>query len=285
MLSLSYLVAGVPCVVSANAAVLGYIDETYGAYRVDGIDADPYSIQVRPEGAGFVLSDSHGRAYTVPDEDWAILETLRRLVYQITDELTLRGIYATHAGSLVYDGQALIIPGKSRAGKTTLTLALVSHGLGLLSDEFALSAPDARTILPYRRGLHIRPGTPELLSELAFLNERPPRALPHAEFQWTLPPRELEQAFPACLADAAPLRHVVLLEPRGTATTSVLEPVSKGVLAIEIVRSTTSAATDFDATMERVTQLIRDARCARLRPGRLESSIEVLLEWLDRDDD
>ena len=284
-LSRSYLVAGVPCVVTASAALLEYVDASYAPYRVEAVESDPYSIHVAGDGSHFCVRDSRGYATRHPDEEGVAGETRTRLVYHVTGELARRGIYATHAGSLVYKGEALMISGKSGAGKTTLTVALVGHGLGYLSDEFALSAPDARTMLPYRRSLHIRPGTPELVVELAFIKERPSQPIGGGGFQWSLLPQELERAFPACLAEPAPLRHVVLLEPRGTATTSVLEPVSKGALAIELVRSTPAAATDFAGAMERVTRLTEGTRCARLRPGSLASSVEVLLAWLARRDD
>jgi hypothetical protein len=284
VLSRSYLVAGVPFVVTATDPVLEYVDETYGAYRVDALERDPYLLNVDLGETGYVLSDSEGRMSSCPDEEAAALDALRRLVLFVTDRLGQAGIYATHAGSLVHEGRSLILVGKTRSGKTTLTLALVSRGLGFLSDEFALSAPDARTILPYRRGLHIRPGTPELIGEIAFIRERPHRPV-GGGLQWTLSPEELERTFPSCLAEPAPLRHVVLLEPRTGATSGVLEPVSPGVVTVELVRATTIAATDFDGAMERAAKLTQGARCVRLRQASLASSVELLLTWLAEDDD
>ena len=42
----------------------------------------------------------------------------------------------------------MMVVGRSGAGKTTLALALVRPGLGMLSDELALSAPDTERFFP-----------------------------------------------------------------------------------------------------------------------------------------
>jgi hypothetical protein len=279
----AYVVAGVPCVVTASAGILDYVEETYGAYRTDGADPGSYAVRVEPRGEAFVLVDSNGRVRSCATETHAAYATLERLVRHVTDRLAREGTYAVHASALVHRGEAVMISGKSRAGKTTLALALVCRGLGILSDELALSAPDARTILPYRRGLHIRPGTPELIAPLGFFRDRPFHPL-SGGFQWTLPTSELADISPSCLAGPAPLRHVVLLLPRDEKMTATLEPIAKGSLTVELARATTATAHDLAASVQRITQLLEGARCCQLRVGELHSSAELLLEWLDRDD-
>jgi hypothetical protein len=279
-----YVVAGVPCSVTGSRALLESIDEAYGAFRTDRTERDAFAVSVTGEAAGFVVRDSTGFEQRYDDQGDAAFAVIECVVRHVTVRLAAHGTYAVHAGSLVHDGGALIISGKSGAGKTTLTLALVSRGLRILSDEFALSAPDATTILPYRRGVHIRPGTPELIAELQFLHERPYDSL-SGGLHWTLPPAELEKAFPSCLAEPAPLQHVVLLEGRRGVGASELEPVENGVAAVELVGATTTAADDFSGAMRRMTRLVDDVRCARLQHRNLESSVELLLSWLVQSDD
>jgi hypothetical protein len=43
-----------------------------------------------------------------------------------------------HAGAVAFEDSALIVPGRSRAGKTTLTAALVQEGAVYYSDEYAI---------------------------------------------------------------------------------------------------------------------------------------------------
>ena len=45
---------------------------------------------------------------------------------------------AVHAGVVAFAGRAVVIPGPSHSGKSTLVQALVEAGATYLSDEFAL---------------------------------------------------------------------------------------------------------------------------------------------------
>lgn len=277
-----YRVAGVPLTVTTEPGILECIDEIYGAYRADGVDSSAYALRVQLGPAGPLLTDSDGLVQELVDEKEAAFSAIAQIARYATRRLAERGTYAVHGASVVHQGRSVLISGRSGSGKTTLALALVSRGLGLLSDELALSAPDTKTILPYRRGLHIRPGTPERVRALAFLSARPHHPLA-AVPQWTLRPDELEQLFPGCWAGPAPLRHVVLIEPSGEAA-SRLEPVSPGLVVVELLRSTPAAANDLRGATDRLSRLVDNSRCVRLRSGELESAAELLLEWLDRDD-
>jgi hypothetical protein len=65
-----------------------------------------------------------------------------------------------HAGVVGWKGRALVMPGTSYAGKTTLTAALVRAGATYLSDEYAV-VDQAGWVHPYARDLQMRePGKP-----------------------------------------------------------------------------------------------------------------------------
>ncbi len=74
-----------------------------------------------------------------------------------------------HAGVVAIDGRAMLIPGESFSGKTTLVRALVEAGAEYYSDEYAPLDADGR-VHPYPRRLSIRgPGgtsTERMASEL-----------------------------------------------------------------------------------------------------------------------
>jgi hypothetical protein len=60
-----------------------------------------------------------------------------------------------HAGAVGWRGRAIVIPGRSRSGKTTLVAELVKAGASYLSDEFAVL--DARgRVHPFAKPLSIR---------------------------------------------------------------------------------------------------------------------------------
>jgi len=82
-----------------------------------------------------------GETLWAQEED---LESLRHRLQQLvqmrlTAEAT--GFVFVHAGVVKWGEGALVIPGPSRAGKSTLVLELVRAGAGFLSDEFAVIDP------------------------------------------------------------------------------------------------------------------------------------------------
>ena len=60
-----------------------------------------------------------------------------------------------HAGVVGWRGQAILIPGRTFTGKTTLVLELVRAGATYLSDEYAVLDPRGR-VHPYPRKLWLR---------------------------------------------------------------------------------------------------------------------------------
>ena len=69
-------------------------------------------------------------------------------------EMSPRRVFV-HAGVVGWRGQAVVIPGRSFSGKTTLTAALVKAGCAYYSDEYAVLDPAGR-VHPYARLLGIR---------------------------------------------------------------------------------------------------------------------------------
>ena len=65
------------------------------------------------------------------------------------------GLIFIHAGVVSFDGRAILVPGRSLAGKSTLVEALVRAGGTYYSDEFAL-LDSSSGVLPYPRALALR---------------------------------------------------------------------------------------------------------------------------------
>jgi hypothetical protein len=276
-------VLGVPVVVSSDLdEVLACVNATYAAFRhTPDVAAEAFSAQLlRHEGA-FLVADSHGYQRSWPDQHAAMLDLLDRIVHGVLARLHEQGMYAIHAGAVVYKGAALMIAGRSGQGKTTLVLGLVRRGLGLLSDEFGIVDPVQQLLHPYRRSLHIRPGTPELISELAFLRDQPQQRL-GGGIEWTLAPQELAHALPGGLASAAPPRYVLLLDgpPRPQAAPTLVH-IPAAVATLELLRGTWAASVDFGGGLARIGRLLEGVACARLRAGALEPTLDMLIEWLE----
>ncbi|MBP6997061.1 MAG: hypothetical protein KBB39_13060 [Phycicoccus sp.] len=65
------------------------------------------------------------------------------------------GLVFIHAGAIEVDGSAVVIPGWSTSGKSTLVRAFIERGCGYLSDEYAVIDRDG-LIVPYARALSLR---------------------------------------------------------------------------------------------------------------------------------
>jgi len=280
-----YSVLGVPVAVGSNVAgALECVDATYIAFR--RASAAPEKgfvarlLRLDPEDA-FLVDDSQGYQRRWRDAHAALLDLLDRIVHGVLAHLYKQGIYAIHAGAVVYKGAALIIAGRSGQGKTTLVLGLLRRGLGLLSDEFAIADSAQQLILQYRRSLHIRPGTPELIPELAYLHDQPQQRL-GGGIEWSLSPDQLAQALAGGLAPAAPPRYVLLLDgpPRPQAEPALVA-LPAAVATLELLRGTWAASVDFSAGLARIGRLLDGVVCARLQAGAFEPTLDVLMQWLE----
>ena len=279
-----YSVLGVQvAVVSDVAEALLHVDETYVAFRAAPAALDQAAVlqlERAPEGIGYIVSGAAAVRRWLDYED-ALLDLLDRIVHTLLARLLARGIYAFHAGAVVHSGVALALVGRSGQGKTTLTLGLLRRGMGLLSDELTVVEPSARRIVPYHRSLHLRPGTLDLIPELRFLRQRPRHQLGGGS-EWAVAPHDLARAFPGCLAEAAPLRAVLLLDgmPHADAQPAIT-PVPAALAAIEVLRGAWAAAVDFDGTLAHIGQLLDSASCARIRVGALEPTLDAIVAWLE----
>jgi hypothetical protein len=104
----------------------------------------------------------------------------------------LRGLEALHAGAVALDGRALAIVGPTGAGKSSLTLRLVSHGAGFLTDDvLALERRGGELLAhPGAALAAVRPAERETLAPGAL--ERLGKVLGHSEKTYVAVPRSEE---------------------------------------------------------------------------------------------
>lgn len=116
----------------------------------------PLSIDVQLAPAGSTAQ----RHWVATDE----FDTANRVIPEL--ELWIAewavGRVFVHAGCVAVDGRALLLPGRSHAGKTTLTQALLRGGASYLSDEYAVLDRDG-FVHTYPRPLRVRDGSGHLL--------------------------------------------------------------------------------------------------------------------------
>jgi hypothetical protein len=105
--------------------------------------ANPWAVWRDGEPRQMTVADSYVVAYLV----WEI----NRLMFEGTgDRVHL------HGAAVVHDGRALVLAGRSHAGKSTLAGWLTHRGWGFLTDEAALVDPGTLIVWPYWRPIGVR---------------------------------------------------------------------------------------------------------------------------------
>ena len=84
---------------------------------------------------------------------------LYSLEWQIVDDLIKKNKYLLqfHAAVMSYKSKGWIFVGNSGSGKTSISIYLLKHGWGFLSDEFALVNPSTSELTSFPRNLIIKP--------------------------------------------------------------------------------------------------------------------------------
>jgi hypothetical protein len=170
-------------------------------------------------------------ALASPAEDLAMqLDLLRsRLEFHIATHAAAH--LFVHAGVVEWDGRAILVPGRSRSGKTTLVASLVRAGAGYYSDEFAVLDDHGR-VHPWARPLRIR-------SQSA-----PPRQCPVATLGGQVGWRPL----PIGLVAVAPYRRGCRWRPR---------PLSRGQTLLELIDNTLVVRSRPAATLRILARALR----------------------------
>jgi hypothetical protein len=186
---------------------------------------DLYSVY-RPDG--MCIHDAPGRKYA-----------LTMLESQIQGHIALAApdFIFIHAGVVADGHRALVIPGRSFSGKTTLVRAMVAAGAVYYSDEFAV-LDETGFVHPYSKRLSIRRdggGADDYqVEELGGVAGLEPLAIglmvatryrPGAQWQ----PTELS----AGAAALAMLEHAVPAQTRPAQTMRVLRKAAEGAAALE----------------------------------------------------
>jgi hypothetical protein len=107
--------------------------------------------------------DAHEIAKTTSRE--AALELLESSLHFAVAQAA-RDVVFVHAGVVGWRGRALILPGRSMSGKTSLVAALVKAGALYLSDEYAV-LDKSGLVHPYIKTLSLRTETGERLQRTA----------------------------------------------------------------------------------------------------------------------
>lgn len=129
--------------------------------------APDISLWVEQSQHKFRVLINHELVAVAPSVGDATLAAVKALDDAVVHRLST--LKAVHAGAVIVDGGALILPGSTHAGKSSLVVELLRRGASHLSDEFALIDKQGY-VHSYPRPLLLRNGGPQSLTLPADLN-------------------------------------------------------------------------------------------------------------------
>ena len=152
--------------------------------------------------------------------------------------LHAQGHVFVHSGVVEWHGKAILIPGRSRSGKSTLVHALVEQGATYLSDEYALITATG-SVAPYARPIQLRSGSkrtvvdPRVIGSVGVNTIEPSLILftryeEHAEFDPT-------PVLPASAALGL-FDNTVVAEVQPSVATAAAARVARSALALRTAR-------------------------------------------------
>lgn len=164
-----------------------------------------------------------------------------------------RGFIFVHAGCVSWRDRAIVIPGRSHAGKTTLTRALVEAGATYYSDDYAVVDHDGR-IWPFPRRLHVRPITPAQ-----------PHKLDPVASNWPI--------------GQTPIRAILVAQLRYDRDRQWdIEPLTHGLGVIGLLDNTVAARERPEDSLSMMARVMIDATAIKGTRGEADESAHTLLD-------
>ena len=186
--------------------------------------------------------------------------SLTMLESQIRGQVAIRAPERTfvHAGAVEHEGRAIIFPGVSFSGKTTLTEAFVRAGATYYSDEFAVLDNDG-LVHPYPKPLSIRAGEQDLQTD-----------------------HTIESLNGVAGESAIPLGVLVVTSYDPGAEWSPRE-LSAGEAALAVLSHTVTAQTRPDEAIRAIGRAVENAVALESERGEAAELVPRLLAQLERE--
>jgi hypothetical protein len=235
------------------------------------LECAPFATQRYDTSAGnpqqfTLLSPAAHAAYRLHVGDRIALESaaLQPALTELARELMVHTAnYApdrvfVHAGVVAWLGHALVLPGTSFAGKTTLVAELVRAGAIYYSDEYAVLDEQGR-VHPYSRNLQMRQDGSHEQTSVA-----------------------IEALNGSSGSVPLPVSHVVFTEyVPGTQWSS--EPVSAGLAVLEMLRHAIPVQRTPARVMATLARMMETATAVRSERGEAGETARALLQKISQD--
>ena len=209
--------------------------------------------------------------------DWIhLLIKLQELFLKDFIRFTRDQYYLLHSAVLVKNGKAILFPGASKSGKSTLSIALLRDGFKYVSDEVA--AVDVNTLRTsgFPRAIAIREKTLSL-----FPNLEP--EINHLRYQWVNSGkvREIHYGIPsgrnlAAMNRSFPISAIVFPQysAKGDTFLSEIKPPSEAVF--DLMQCCLNQRRLREKGFKIAARLVRQTKCYSLQTRDLDKACEII---------
>ena len=256
--------------ITSDASVSAAVERVCRQFRSDPTD-DAIEFEVRPcEEHGWHIAREGRRLSTKRSPIAAAAE----VEFQMIDTAVIaeREFIHWHGAGLARDGRAVLIPGRGRSGKTTLSLAMTEHGFNLLGEDVLFLDPRTRLVHPFHRAILLREGAQAQLRQAGVRSPARGQRVGHllpvdVVHHWQHEPAELAMVLLVDLDEAGDVEIVEI----GQAET-----------AVEIRGFSHNLKRRRDGGWPLLAQALAEARCYRLlRSQDLAAAARAIRELLD----
>lgn len=214
--------------------------------------------------------EKEGRTIYRLDKDYTIcpilMDEIRKSCYE-----HVRDYILLHAGAVVKNGRAILLPGKSESGKTTLTLGLMNHGYKYLTDEISAIYHETMEVSPFQRPIYVDTWSRPLRQEVNKSFKTYRYRDEGERWQYIVPqngavmPRDVRWKVDWIIFPRYTPKGKVILKPLGPA---------KAIMAL--MQRGWNQRLFTDRGLKIFTGLVRRARCYTLEMGDLEEACELV---------
>lgn len=203
---------------------------------------------------------------------------LPSLLYQVLGEINrlvgewCRDFLLLHAGAVVKDGAALVLPAAPHGGKSTTVLALLEAGFSYLSDEFGAIDPVTQRLFPVPRRITVNQESLRFFDGLAGRLEDEVGLLTSFFTERRVRPEDIG----AQVAEPAPLGMLVFPESDHNGSPR-LDPIGKAEAVERLARSTFNLHRHGERGVILLSRVAREGRAYRLLGGTPRARAELLL--------
>jgi len=228
--------------------------------------------RVRPE------EDANGISVARAASDFRVLaKNAGELIYLLEADLVVQlqlmrpDLFFLHSAVISDGSGAVLVTGRSGAGKSTTCWGLLHHGFHYLSDELAPISLVHATVFPYSHALCMK--------------SRPPNAYPvPADAHWTdrgvhIPPSAMP--LPAVASDL-PIKAMFFVEYKADADTPVIEEAGHAEAATRLYPNVLNALAHDKDGLAAVVQLTKHVPCFRVDAADLAATCIMIRDTVAR---